>query len=138
MGTHNSYHIAPPTSVLTFLTSPIVTGLLGSDADEVPGAWEVTMQPLGQQLGDYGAPWLPARALSCSSGACVVSVCLADGAVALSKHDLSCLALAPGNTVGLTSMRVIMTTSKHVAHCMVLHASLLLSALCYLMSLLQR
>ena len=61
MGTHNSYHIAPPTSVLTFLTSPIVTGLLGSDADEVPGAWEVTMQPLGQQLGDYGVSRLPAR-----------------------------------------------------------------------------
>ncbi len=61
MGTHNSYHIAPPTSVLTFLTSPIVTGLLGSDADEVPGAWEVTMQPLGQQLGDYGAPRLQTR-----------------------------------------------------------------------------
>ena len=55
MGTHNSYHVAPPASVLTFLTSPIVTGLLGSNSVDVPGAWEVTMQPLGQQLGNYGA-----------------------------------------------------------------------------------
>ena len=55
IGTHNSYHVAPPTSVLDFLTSPLITGLLGSNTTGVPDAWEVTMQPLGQQLGNYGA-----------------------------------------------------------------------------------
>ena len=70
MGTHNSYHVAPPTSVITFLNSPIVTGLLGSDADEVPGAWEVTMQPLGQQLGSYGALSLPACVCRAFAGPC--------------------------------------------------------------------
>ena len=55
MGTHNSYHIAPPTSVLTFLSSPIVASLLGNQTDAVPSSWEVTMQPVQQQFENYGA-----------------------------------------------------------------------------------
>jgi hypothetical protein len=54
MGTHNSYHIAPPTLVLNFLSSPIVAGLLANDTDAVPNSWEVTQQPVQQQLENYG------------------------------------------------------------------------------------
>lgn len=101
MGTHNSYHIAPPSSVITFLTSPIVTGLLGSDADMVPGAWEVTMQPLGQQLGNYGVQRLPARTSHALLGPvlhqCIPQMCHG----AEHAYHLSHLALEPGNTVGL-------------------------------------
>jgi len=56
MGTHNSYHVAPPPSVIDLLNSPIVQKGLGSASALVPGSWEVTQAPLTQQLENYGTP----------------------------------------------------------------------------------
>lgn len=60
MGTHNSYHIAPPPAVIQLLELPIIQSGLGSQAEAVPGSWEVTQANLTQQLENYGA-----RAAAC-------------------------------------------------------------------------
>ena len=54
MGTHNSYHVAPPPSVIALLQSPFIVAGLGSAEEQVPDSWQVTQAPLTQQLGNYG------------------------------------------------------------------------------------
>lgn len=61
MGTHNSYHVAPPSEVLELLRLPLIQTGLGSRGEAVPGSWEVTLAPLREQLQQYGE-----RGLSCS------------------------------------------------------------------------
>ena len=59
MGTHNSYHIAPPPQVIHFLELPLIRKLLGRKADLVPSSWEVTQAPLTQQLQRFGEDTAP-------------------------------------------------------------------------------
>ena len=56
MGTHNSYHVAPPDAVLTLLNSSLIQQPLAAagQAGLVPQSWEVTMASLTAQLEHYG------------------------------------------------------------------------------------
>lgn len=59
MGTHNSYHVAPPPSVAQLLKLPLIQQGLGSQAEAVPASWEATQAPLTEQLQQYGGRGQP-------------------------------------------------------------------------------